>query len=107
MKHWASFGWHCMSTAFHPQTDGQMERANQTLETILRAFVDQKQTNWDLLLPAAEFAYNNSVNATTGYSPFFLNSGFHSRVPASLLKPQCREPRLNQAEDLSQAGQGV
>jgi hypothetical protein len=77
-----------MSTAFHPQTDGQTERANQTLETILRAFVDQKQTNWDLLLPAAEFAYNNSVNVTTGYSPFFLNSGFHPRVPASLLKPE-------------------
>src|SRR5690606_40659264 len=55
-----------MSTAFHPQTDGQTERANQTLETILRAFVDQRQTNWDLLLPAAEFAYNNSVNPSTG-----------------------------------------
>jgi hypothetical protein len=77
-----------MSTAFHPQTDGQTERANQTLKTILRAFVDQRQTNWDLLLPAAEFAYNNSVNPSTGYTPFFLNSGFHPRVPASLLQPQ-------------------
>ena len=77
-----------MSTAFHPQTDGQTERANQTLESILRAFIDQQQTNWDLLLPAAEFAYNNSVNASTGYSPFFLNAGFHPRVPASLLQPE-------------------
>ena len=76
-----------MSTAFHPQTDGQTERANQTLETILRAFVDQKQTNWDLLLTTAEFAYNNSINATTGYSPFFVNMGFHPRVPMSLLQP--------------------
>lgn len=77
-----------MSTAFHPQTDGQTERANQTLGTILRAFVDQRQTNWDLILPAAEFAYNNAVNATTGYSPFFLNAGFHPHVPASLLRPE-------------------
>ena len=77
-----------LSTAFHPQTDGQTERANQTLESILRAFVDQRQTNWDLLLTSAEFAYNNATNATTGYSPFFLNSGFHPRVPASLLQLQ-------------------
>ena len=77
-----------MSTAFHPQTDGQTERANQTLESILRAFVDQRQTNWDLLLSAAEFAYNNSSNATTGQSPFFLNHGYHPRVPSSLLQPQ-------------------
>ena len=60
-----------MSTAFHPQTDGQTERANQTLEIMLRAFVDQQQTNWDLLLTAAEFAYNNATNATTGFSPSF------------------------------------
>ena len=77
-----------MSTAFHPQTDGQTERANQTLESMLRAFVDQKQTNWDLLLTAAEFAYNNASNASTRYSPFFLNSGFHPRVPTSLLQVQ-------------------
>ena len=76
-----------MSTAFHPQTDGQTEKANQTLESILRAFVDQQQTNWDLLLSAAEFAYNNSTNVSTGFSPFFLNSGFHPRVPATLLEP--------------------
>jgi len=76
-----------MSTAFHPQTDGQTERANQTLEAMLRAFVDHRQTNWDLLLTAAEFAYNNSKNATTGFSPFFLNSGTHPRLPASLLQP--------------------
>lgn len=76
-----------MSTAFHPQIDGQTERANQTLESILRAFVDHRQTNWDLLLSAAEFAYNNSVNTSTGFSPFLLNYGFHPRVPASLLEP--------------------
>jgi hypothetical protein len=76
-----------MSTAFHPQTDGQTERANRTLITMLRNFVDQRQTNWDLLLSAAEFAINNATNASTGVTPFFLNSGNHPNVPLALLTP--------------------
>jgi transposase InsO family protein len=76
-----------MSTAFHPQTDGQTERANRTLITMLRSFVDQRQSNWDLLLPAAEFAVNNAVNASSGVSPFFFNTGMHPNVPMSLLAP--------------------
>src|SRR6185436_16768979 len=48
-----------MSTAFHPQTDGQTERMNQTLEQMLRIYTNYKQDNWNDLLPAAEFAYNN------------------------------------------------
>jgi hypothetical protein len=76
-----------MSSSFHPQTDGQSERAIQTLKTMLRVLVNHKQDDWDLYLPAAEFAYNNSVHSSTGISPFFLNQGFHPRVPASLLGP--------------------
>ena len=74
-----------LSTAYHPQTDGQTEVMNKTLGIMLRAFIDEKQTNWDLLLPAAEFAYNNSVHHSTGHSPFFLNTGQHPRIPSSLL----------------------
>jgi len=58
---------------------------NKTLKTMLRAFIDNKQSNWDQLLPSLEFAYNNAVNASTGYSPFFLNSGQHPRLPIALL----------------------
>jgi hypothetical protein len=74
-----------LSTAYHPQTDGQTEVMNKTLKTMLRAFIDNKQSNWDQLLPSLEFAYNNAVNASTGYSPFFLNSGQHPRLPTALL----------------------
>jgi len=74
-----------LSTAYHPQTDGQTEVMNKTLKTMLRAFVDNKQSNWDQLLPSLEFAYNNAVNASTGYSPFFLNTGQHPGLPAALL----------------------
>ena len=87
-----------ISTSFHPQTDGQSERAIQTLKHALRAYVDHKITNWDQCLSGLEFAYNNSVNATTGFSPFYLNKGFHPRVPAALAGPTASStvPALNQ-----------
>ena len=79
---WAKLGTKlAMSTAYHPQTDGQTENANRTLETILRAAVDFRQTNWDTLLPAAEMAVNNAKNATTGYSPFYLDTGRDMQIP--------------------------
>ena len=59
-----------LSTAFHPQSDGQTERQNQTLETYLRIFVNDEQDNWTSLLPLAEFAYNNSVHSATNLTPF-------------------------------------
>ena len=68
-----------MSSAFHPQSDGQTERTNRTLEEMLRSYVLYAQDNWDQLLPFMEFAYNNSVNDTTTQSPFFLNYGKHPR----------------------------
>ena len=64
-----------MSTAFHPQTDGQTERANRTLEDMLRAFVSYRQNDWDQFLATAEFACNNAPNASTGMSPFRVNYG--------------------------------
>jgi hypothetical protein len=66
-----------MSTAFHPQTDGQTERMNQTIEAYLRSFVNHEMDDWRELLPMAEFAYNNSVTTATGKSPFYANYGFH------------------------------
>jgi hypothetical protein len=66
-----------MSTAYHPQSDGQTERTNRTLEQVLRAYVSHDQRDWDLLLSSAEFAYNNSTHASTKASPFYLNYGHH------------------------------
>jgi len=67
-----------MSTAFHPQIDGQRERLNETIEAYLRAFVGHdSQDNWVSLLPMAEFAYNNSVTMGNGMSLFYANYGFH------------------------------
>jgi hypothetical protein len=52
------------SLAYHPQTDGQMERTNQILENMLRAFVLKYEKSWDKSLPYAEFLYNNSYQAS-------------------------------------------
>jgi hypothetical protein len=65
-----------MSTAFHPQTDGQTEILNRILENYLRAYTSLEQMNWAKLLPAAEFAYNNSRNSTTKISPFKALYGY-------------------------------
>jgi ribonuclease HI len=74
-----------MSTANHPQTDGQTERANRTIEDMLRAYVGPFQDDWDKHLVAVEFAYNESQQASTGVSPFFFIYGKHPRTPLSLV----------------------
>ena len=68
------------STAFHPQTDGQTERLNQTLEQYLRIFINYDQDDWVQLLPLAEYADNNSVTAPTKMSPFYANYGYSART---------------------------
>lgn len=82
-----------MSSGNHPQTDGQTERANRTIEEMLRAYVNPKLTDWDLHLVAVEVAYNSSKQASTGVSPFFLNCGHHPNLPLSLLNPLTTEER--------------
>lgn len=68
-----------MSTAYHPQTDGQTERVNQSLEAYLRFYTNYEQDDWSEMLPMAEFAYNNSATTATQMSPFYVNYGFHPR----------------------------
>jgi len=69
-----------LSTAFHPQTDGQTERVNQKLEQYLRMFIDHRQEQWPEWLGTAEFAYNNKVHSSTRTSPFKVNYGQDSRM---------------------------
>src|SRR5882757_10582174 len=59
-----------LSTAFHPQTDGQTEILNRILENYLRAYTSLEQMNWAKLLPSAEFAYNNSRSSSTKITSF-------------------------------------
>jgi len=75
---------HRLSTAFHPQTDGQMERQTLTMEQYLLAFCNYEQDNWVELLPLSEFAYNNSVHHSTQMRPFWANYHYH---PPTQFKP--------------------
>jgi hypothetical protein len=63
------------STPYHPQTDGQAENTNKTMEQILRAYVDPRQTDWDLYLTPVEFAINDSRHAAAQYTPFKIVFG--------------------------------
>ncbi|GJP42518.1 hypothetical protein CLOM_g2071, partial [Closterium sp. NIES-68] len=70
-----------MSSAYHPQTDGQTERLNQIVEQLFRAACKDEISKWDLRLPVLEFAYNNAPHAATGQTPFFLCYGRHPLTP--------------------------
>jgi transposase InsO family protein len=89
-KFWSSFCYYLgirrgLSTAYHPQTDGQTERQNQTLEQYLRIYCNYEQDDWARLLSLAEFAYNDSEHAVTGASPFQLN---YVRDPQRIAWPE-------------------
>ncbi|KAI3704083.1 hypothetical protein L1987_74291 [Smallanthus sonchifolius] len=70
-----------MSTAYHPQTDGQSERTIQTLEDMLRECVIDFGGNWDTHLPLAEFSYNNSYHTSIKAAPFEALYGRKCRSP--------------------------
>ncbi len=91
-----------LSTAFHPQTDGQTERQNSTMEAYLRAFLNWEQDDWARLLPMAEFAYNIAKNASTGHTPFELNCGYYPKVSFEEdVDPRSRSRSANElAEEL-------
>ena len=89
-----------MSTSFHPQTDGQTERQNRTLEEYLRSFINLEQDNWDELLVSAEIAYNNSIHASTNYTPYYLNYGQHPNLSIILNKNNNNNINNNNVKEL-------
>ena len=92
---------HKLSTAYHPQTDGQTERLNQTIEAYLRCFCNYKQNNWVSLLPTAQLAYNSARNETTQLSPFYANYGYEAETMRTpLLATTIAEDAKTNVEDL-------
>src|ERR1041385_6953953 len=85
-RFWESFqnamGTHLsFSTTFHPQSSGQVERVNQILEDMLRAFVISFGKNWEKSLPFSEFAYKNSFQSSLNMAPFELLYGRRCQTP--------------------------
>ncbi|GKB04959.1 reverse transcriptase domain-containing protein [Tanacetum coccineum] len=96
-----------MSTAYHPQTDGQSERTIQTLEDMLRACVLDFEGSWDVHLPLVEFSYNNSYHSSVRCAPFEVLYGRKCRLPimwAEVGEGQLIGPKLVQetTEKISQ-----
>ena len=87
-----------LSTAYHPQTDGQTERINQELEQYLRMFVDHHQETWPEWMVTTEFAYNNKEQTSTQQSPFMVNYGRHLRMGFKVT----REGKHLAAEDFAE-----
>ena len=75
------------SSAYHPQTSGQVEHVNQFLEDMLRACTMTYNKNWEDCLPLVEFAYNNSYQKSLQMAPFEAIYGRRCRTPLNWLKP--------------------
>ena len=75
-----------LTTAYHPQADGQTEILNQTLEVALRVYINFDHDNWSELLSKIAFAYNNTPHSATGYAPAQLLYGFKPNEPVSYIQ---------------------
>jgi len=75
-----------LSTAFHPQIDGQTEQMNQELEQYLQFFVDHRQKDWPEWLASAEFAVNNKTHTATKVLSFMANYGKEVRMGGDIRK---------------------
>ncbi len=76
---------HAVSSAYHPETDGQTERINRVLGEMLRHYTNLQYDDWDLHLPLCEFAHNNSYSSAIGMTPFFACYGKHPRTPMNAI----------------------
>ena len=73
------------TSAYHPQGNGQVERFNRTLQSILAKTVDANQDTWDSQLPKALFAYRTAVHDTTGFTPFHLTFARSPQLPVDVM----------------------
>lgn len=88
-----------LSTAYHPQSDGQSEREIQTLITALRAYANAMANDWDDYLPALELAFNSKQQASTGAAPFTLVYGTEARLPIDCVLDEARPATLPAVSD--------
>ena len=90
------------NSTHHPQTEEQTEVVNKSLGNLMRCLVGDKPKGWDLILPQEEFAYNNSINRSTGRSPFQIVYGSSSRTAPKLRKMEQGERTSAKVEEFSE-----
>jgi hypothetical protein len=90
---------HRKTTPYHPQTNGQTERVNQTLIRILRKIVTESKRNWDIKLTAALWAYRTTYKVTTRATPFSLMYGMEAILSIEFEVPSLRITIENCSDD--------
>jgi hypothetical protein len=101
---WKKMGTNLMfSSSYHPQMDGQTEVVNRSLGDLLRSLVTEHHSSWDNVLPQAEFAYNDSVNRSTGKSPFEIVYGRQPRGVSELRDSEQIMTKSASAEEFTEA----
>ena len=79
---------HNLSTPYHPQTNGLVERQNRTMLALLKGFCLEQQQDWPIHLQKAVFSYNSLVHSTTGVTPHLLFTGSQKAIPLGNLFPE-------------------
>jgi len=87
-----------MSSPFHPQTNGQMERINKSLECYLQNCCNDEMDDWEEMLPMAEYAYNNSLHSMVKMTPFFAHYGCHPQINWPTAEPSQNPTSQNHIE---------
>ncbi|MCO5576552.1 hypothetical protein L7F22_030364 [Adiantum nelumboides] len=82
------------SSSFHPQTDGQSEKANSTVLDLLKCYVSEHKATWEHYLPLVEYAYNNTVHTSTGKAPFEIVEG-SKKIELALKKTQSKQKKAD------------
>lgn len=89
------------TTAYHPQTNGALERTHSTLVDYLKHYITLDQTDWDSWLDFATFSFNTSVHSSTKFTPFELLFGIKPSLPSQIVKePEFKYTYDNYIDDL-------
>lgn len=89
---------HRVTTPYYPQANGQVERFNRTLKTHMAIYAERHPGNWDRYPSTVTYAYNTSVNETTGFSPYYLIYGREPRVPTDIWQGRIRDIHFDAAQ---------
>ena len=93
-----------MSTAYHPQMDGQTEHVNQKMEQFLCLSVNKHQDHWDKLLPLGKFAYNNYIHSLMQQTLFMVDTGQHPHMGFKPQQPWSHMESVNEFKDCMAQG---
>ena len=85
---------HSTTSPYNSKANGRVEVAHKSMQTMMRAYMEDHVEDWDLLLPLIEFALNTSINKGTGYTPFFLHFGRHPIYPIEVYNESVPKPTI-------------